>query len=116
MKDAVLKTKGADNLPTVNMKGDEAIKQDHQPGDRGQQQDSFHQPEDILELHRVSTDVQGVIETKHEESLLQNVDHISFDNEAVQMVNVIFYCFHLLTLLVMGGGGAHWASMWHFNF
>ena len=64
------------------------------------------EPEDILELHRVSTDVQGVIETKHEESLLQHVDHISFDNEAVQMVNVIFYCFHLSTLLVMWGGGA----------
>ena len=63
MKDAVLKTKGADNLHTVNMKGDYAVKQDHQPG---KQQDSFHPPEDILELHRVSTDVQGVIETKHE--------------------------------------------------
>jgi hypothetical protein len=73
----------------------------NRPGDRGQQQDAFHQPEDILELHRVSTDVQGIIDTKHEESLFQNVDHISFDKEAVEMVNVIFYCFYLLTLLVM---------------
>jgi hypothetical protein len=54
LKDAVLKSKG-DNLPTVNMKGDDAVKQDHQPA---KQQDSFHPPEDILELHRVSTDVQ----------------------------------------------------------
>ena len=44
MKDAVLKTKGEDNLHTVNMKGDYALKQDNQ--------DSFHPLDDILELHR----------------------------------------------------------------
>ena len=54
----------------------------------------------ILELNHVSKDVQGVIVTKHEESLF--VDHICFDNETVQMVNMMFYSFHLLTLLVMG--------------
>ena len=44
MKDAVLKTKGEDNLHTVNMKGDYALNQDNQ--------DSFHPIDDIIELQR----------------------------------------------------------------